>query len=166
VACCACAAGCCAWVCCACGCGCEGVGTEAPREGIGPRDGSGPPRLGSGEAGVFLTGRLLCVLCGATSFALSSPVPSTENSLVNPSTKTNFSCCANRPKSIPAPLLASVFQNSKSRSHDTRTTMFSSSFVSSVSVDGAKVKEETKALRKSLVTSQWGVESSTPVRRS
>jgi hypothetical protein len=28
------------------------------------------------------------------------------------------------------------------------------------------VEEETKALRKSRVTSQWGVESSTPVRRS
>jgi hypothetical protein len=50
--------------------------------------------------------------------------------------------------------------------------MFSSScvvFASSVSgveVEVAEVEEETKALRKSRVTSQWGVESRTPVRRS
>jgi hypothetical protein len=169
--CCACVAGCCACGCACWVCGCEGAATGTPLEGTGPLDGNGP-RLGTGVAGVFLTGRLLCVLCGTTSFAVLSPVASPSNNLVNPSTKTNLSCIAKRPKSMPAPLLASVFQNSKSRSHDTSTTMFSSScvvFASSVSgveVEVAEVEEETKALRKSRVTSQWGVESRTPVRRS
>jgi hypothetical protein len=164
-----CACGCCAWVgcwvcCCAgcCACVCEGAGIGPPRAGTGPLDGNGP-RLGNGEAGVFLTGKLLCVLCGTTSFAVF-PAPSPSNSFVNPSTKTNLSCIAKRCRSIPAPLLASVLQNSKSRSHDTRTTIFSSSCVAS-SVCDVSV-EETKALRKRRVTSQWGVESRTPVRRS
>jgi hypothetical protein len=58
---------------------------------MGPRDGNGPPRLGSGDAGVFLTGRLLCAVCGASGAAAVFEV-ATGNNCVNPSTKTNLSC--------------------------------------------------------------------------
>lgn len=83
--------GCC--TCCGCACGCEGTGAGGPREGMGPRDGSGPPRFGSGEAGVFLMGSVLCVVCGAIGDgAVAVFEVATGNKCVNPSTKTNLFC--------------------------------------------------------------------------
>lgn len=81
------------WTCCGCACGCEGTGAGGPREGMGPRFGSGPPRLGNGEAGVFLTGSVLCAVGGAIGEdAVAVFEVATGNRCVNPSTKTNLSC--------------------------------------------------------------------------
>lgn len=61
---------------------------------------------------------------------------------------------------LTAPLLASLLQNSKSRNQDTRTTVTSCSSVEWDSSAGVN------ALRRRRVTSHWGEESRTPVRRS
>lgn len=87
------------WVC----CGCDGAGAGGPpREGMGPRDGRGPPRLGNGETGLFLTGSVLCAVGGAIADgAVAVFDVATGNRCVNPSTKTNLSCCARRARSMP-----------------------------------------------------------------
>lgn len=118
-----------------CCCGCAGI--EEVLEGERGLRGlsAGDPRVGS--PAVLIGGSVLiddppALIDGVVNVVAeeeeeeddtASPPP---KSPVNPSTKANLPSCANRPKSNPAPRLASVFQNSKSRSQETSNTATSS----------------------------------------